>query len=200
VTAQHIARHHQQLSQSAGICWTAIDNFGGPALLAWALCDMPIRPDKNWICASVARHRKRIERRNAWSDGPSAMCKELWNRCQSPKVLKLQAEFDVLRDAGITQFQGFYLGQPLLEGLRYRLTHPPPGASIALHHISALSVPHVAAGTNAGDHITISPVARVTTLASTQNDARKHIRSVNGIRNAAPKLTSGTTLETGADI
>jgi EAL domain-containing protein (putative c-di-GMP-specific phosphodiesterase class I) len=56
------------------------------------------------------------------------MCKELGTGVIAEGV-ETQAEFDVLRDAGITQFQGFYLGQPLLEGLRTASLIPLPVAA-----------------------------------------------------------------------
>jgi hypothetical protein len=52
------------------------------------------------------------------------MCRELGTSIIAEEV-ETQPEFDVLRNAGITQFQGFYLGQPFLEGLRTAPPDPP---------------------------------------------------------------------------
>ena len=105
---------------------TAIDNFGACFAGLGALCDM--QTDLIKLDMRIVRGIETDERRQRMVRSVVGMCKELGTGVIAEGV-ETQAEFDVLRDAGITQFQGFYLGQPLLEGLRTASLIPLPVAA-----------------------------------------------------------------------
>ncbi|WP_386684384.1 EAL domain-containing protein [Loktanella sp. R86503] len=105
---------------------TAIDNFGTCFAGLGALCDM--KTDLIKIDKRIVRGIESDQRRQRMIGSIVRMCSELGTGIIAEGI-ETQAEFDVLRDAGITQFQGFYLGQPMLEGLRTAPRVPLPIAA-----------------------------------------------------------------------
>lgn len=105
---------------------TSIDDFGAGSSSLGTLCDTHtdlIKLDMKLIRGVEAdRHRQRI----VWS--LVGMCRELGAGI-IVKGVETQREFQYLRGLGITRFQGFYLGQPLLEGLRTTPLVPLPVAA-----------------------------------------------------------------------
>lgn len=105
---------------------TAIDDFGAGFASLGALCDMQtdlIKLDMKLVrgIESDVRHQRIVR-------SIVGMCRELGTAIIVEGV-ETRPEFDFLRGLGITHFQGFYLGQPLLEGLRSAPLIPLPVAA-----------------------------------------------------------------------
>lgn len=105
---------------------TAIDNFGAGFSGLGALCDM--QTDLIKLDMRLVRGIDGCQRRQHLVRSVVGLCRELGTGIVVEGV-ETRAEFDILRDSGITHFQGFYLGGPLLEGLRKAPLIPLPVAA-----------------------------------------------------------------------
>ena len=94
---------------------TAIDDFGTGFSGLGALCDM--QTDLIKIDMTLVRGIETDDRRQRIVRSIVGMCRELGTTI-IVKGVESSPEFDFLRGLGITHFQGFFLGRPLLEGLR----------------------------------------------------------------------------------
>ncbi len=94
---------------------TAIDDFGAEFAGLGALCDM--QTDLIKLDMSLVRGIDTDERRQHIFRSIVGMCHELGTGIVVEGI-ETRAEFNVLRAAGVVNFQGFYLGKPMFEGLR----------------------------------------------------------------------------------
>ena len=105
---------------------TAIDDFGSGFSGLRTLCEL--QTDLIKLDMALVRGIETDTRRQRIVRTIVGLCRELGTAVIVEGV-ETQAEFDVLRNFGITHFQGFYLGQPLLEGLRADALVPLPVAA-----------------------------------------------------------------------
>ena len=105
---------------------TAIDDFGSGFSGLGALCEM--QTDLIKLDMALVRDIDTDDRRQRIVRSIVGMCRELGSTIIVEGV-ETRGEFDFLRGLGITRFQGFLLGKPMLEGLCPAPSIPLPVAA-----------------------------------------------------------------------